>query len=94
MPAVRGPTAVQVDDMKVVDLLDSDFIKQLSSKFSGVKIHHICFYVEQEGKRESGHVTISHETPTDETGRIATITTDSAAVLEKLIAAVVPGDTA
>lgn len=87
MARVLGPTEVQVEDFKVVELLDGAAIKKLAREFPGIRLHHICLYVEVEGSKELEHVTIGHETPKDEAASIATFTTEEPAVLEKLVKA-------
>lgn len=91
MAKVIGPTEIQVEGFKVVQLLDGAVLKNLSAEFSNLKIRHICFSIEVvPDKSES--VTIGHDSPKQEAASIATLTADSPLALEKLVKAVLGVD--
>lgn len=86
MAKVLGPTEVQVDDLRLIAFFDSETVRRLNAEFGGLRVRHFCIYVEMPEKKLEA-ITISHESPKDETAGIATLSADNPLVLERLMKA-------
>lgn len=80
------PTGVKIDNLKLAEFFDSEFVGLLEQEIGNVDFQHFCLHIlDEKGEKSIEKMAFAHETPEDKINNITEITSSTPEILNKLL---------